>query len=671
MNKEEAKKKIEKLSKELEEHNHKYYVLAHPSISDYEFDMMMKELIELEKKYPELISSDSPSQRVGGGVTKEFLAVKHDYPFLSLDNSYSREDLEDFDTRVRKGVAGQIEYICELKYDGVAIGLKYEHGSLVQAVTRGDGEQGDDVTTNVKTIRSIPLKLKGKEFPDKFEIRGEIFMPHKIFEQINKEREEVGDPAFANPRNSSAGTLKMQDSAEVAKRKLDCIMYVVYTKEQHFKSHYESLKEAKDWGFKVSDYIVKCKSLSEIFEFIDYWDEHRKKLAFDIDGVVIKVNSYDQQKVLGFTAKSPRWAISYKFKAESAATILEEITYQVGRTGAITPVANLKPVHLGGTTVKRASLHNADIIEKLDVRVGDTVFVEKGGDIIPKITGVDLKKRAGRDFKSRPTKYITHCPECGTELVRGEEEAKHYCLNEWGCPPQIKGNMEHFTSRRAMNIDSLGSETIDMLYEKDFIKNIADIYELHKHKKELQEIERMGERSVSNLLAGIEESKQVPFERLLYALGIRHVGETLAKKLARQLRNIDAIMEATEEQLTATNDIGGQVAKSIKEFFGQKRNKELIERLKKQGLQFESQSTQLTQSTKLTGLTFVVSGVFTKFSRDDLKAAIEQNGGKVVGTVSGKTSYIVAGENMGPEKHKKAEKLGIKIISEDEFEKMI
>jgi len=668
MAKEETKKKIEKLSKELEEHNYKYYVLAQPSISDYEFDMMMKELIELEKKHPDLVSSDSPSQRVGGAVTKEFLAVKHGYPFLSLDNSYSREDLEDFDTRVRKGVAGNIEYVCELKYDGVAIGLKYEHGSLVQAVTRGDGEQGDDVTTNVKTIRSIPLKLKGKEFPDKFEIRGEIFMPHKIFEQINKEREEVGDLAFANPRNSSAGTLKMQDSAEVAKRKLDCIMYVLYSKEQLFKSHYESLKEAKSWGFKISDYIVKCKSLSEIFEFIDYWDEHRKKLAFDIDGVVIKVNSYDQQKVLGFTAKSPRWAISYKFKAESAATILEEITYQVGRTGAITPVANLKPVHLGGTTVKRASLHNADIIEKLDVRVGDTVFVEKGGEIIPKITGVDLKKRPSHSLK---TKYISKCPECGTELVRGEEEAKHYCPNEWGCPPQIKGNMEHFTSRRAMNIDSLGSETIDMLYEKGFIKNIADIYELHKHKKELQEIERMGERSVSNLLAGIEESKQVPFERVLYALGIRHVGETLAKKLARQLRNIDAIMDATEEQLTATNDIGEQVAKSIKEYFGQKRNKELVERLQKHGLQFESNVEQAKQSTKLEGLTFVVSGVFTKFSRDDLKNAIESNGGKVAGTVSGKTSYIVAGENMGPEKLKKAEKLGVKIIDENEFEKMI
>jgi DNA ligase (NAD+) len=571
--------------------------------------------------------------------------------------------------RVRKGVAGAIEYVCELKYDGVAIGLKYEHGRLKQAVTRGDGEQGDDVTTNVKTIRSIPLTLKEKGFPDKFEIRGEIFMPHKVFEQINKDREEAGDPPFANPRNSTAGTLKMQDSAEVAKRKLDCIMYVVYTKELHFKSHYESLKESKNWGFKVSEFIAKCKSLAEVFEFIDYWDDHRKKLAFDIDGVVIKVNSFDQQKVLGFTAKSPRWAMSYKFKAETAATVLEEITYQVGRTGAITPVANLKPVHLGGTTVKRASLHNADIIEKLDVRVGDTVFVEKGGEIIPKITGVDMKKRPAHAHK---TKYISKCPECKTELVRGEDEAKHYCPNLWGCPPQIKGNMSHFTSRKAMNIDSLGEETIDLLFEKGFIKNIADIYELKKHKAELMEIDRLGEKSVSNLLAGIEESKNVPFERVLYALGIRHVGETLAKKLARQLRTIDAIMHASEDELTATNDIGTQVAASIIDFFHEKKNKELIDRLKKHGLQFEStQSTHSLQSNKLSGLTFVVSGVFSKFSRDDLKDTIEQNGGKVVGSVSGKTSYIVAGENMGPEKHKKAEKLGIKIIDENEFEKMI
>lgn len=668
MTKEEAKKKIEKLSKELEEHNHRYYVLAQPSISDYDFDRMLEDLIKLEKQFPEFLRTDSPSQRVGGALTKEFKTVKHDHPFLSLSNSYSKEDLSDFDERVRKGVAGPIEYICELKYDGVAIGLKYEAGKLVQAVTRGDGEQGDDITTNAKTIRSIPLKLTSTDHPGKFEIRGEVFMPRKVFDAINREKAEAGEALLANPRNSAAGTLKMQDSAVVASRKLDCFMYMLYGKELPFKNHYESLKEAKKWGFKVPGYIAKCKTLEEVYEFIDQWDKDRHELPFDIDGVVIKVNSYDQQKVLGFTAKSPRWAIAYKFKTETASTILEEITYQVGRTGAITPVANLKPVSLGGTTVKRASLHNADIIEKLDVRIGDTVYVEKGGEIIPKIVGVDLKKRPSNAHK---TKYISKCPECGTALVRGEDEAKHYCPNQWGCPPQIKGNMSHFTSRKAMNIDSLGEETIDMLYEKGYIKNIADIYELHIRKNELQQIDRLGERSVSNLLAGIEASKEVPFERVMYALGIRHVGETLAKKLAQQFRNIDVLMNASEEQLTSTNDVGGQVAKSVIDFFSEKKNRLLIERLKKHGLQFESNATRQTQSTKLNGLSFVVSGVFSKFSRDDLKAAIEQNGGKVVGSVSGKTSFIVAGENMGPEKLKKAEKLGVKIIDENEFEKMI
>ncbi len=688
MNKEEAKNKIEKLSSQLEEHNYKYYVLAQSPISDYDFDRMMEELTKLEKEFPELSKSDSPSQRVGGTITKEFKAVKHDHAFLSLSNSYSKDDIKDFDERVRKGVAGQIEYVCELKYDGVALGLKYENGKLVQAVTRGDGEQGDEITTNAKTIRSIPLRLKttpahplkgGEQntrptYPDKFEARGEVFMTRKVFDAINKEKEEEGENLLANPRNSAAGTLKMQDSSVVAKRKLDCYIYGFYGKDIPFKSHYESLKEAKKWGFKTSDYISKCKTLEDVFAFIDMWDKDRHKLPFDIDGIVIKVNSYDQQKVLGFTAKSPRWAIAYKFKAETVSTILESISYQVGRTGAITPVANLKPIQLGGTTVKRASLHNADIIEKLDVRVGDTVFVEKGGEIIPKIVGVDLEKRkqlAVGNQQLAKTKYITHCPECGTKLIREEGEAVHRCLNEWGCPPQIKGKMSHFTSRKAMNIDSLGEETIEMLFEKGFVKNIADIYELKKHKEELMNIDRMGERSVSNLLAGIEESKSVPFERVLYGLGIRHTGETLAKKLARQLRDIDAIISATAEQLTATNDIGEQVAKSIIDFFSVKKNKELIERLKKFGLQFETAVQQTAQSTKLEGLTFVVSGVFTKFSRDDLKTAIEQNGGKIVGSVSGKTSYIIAGENMGPEKLKKAEKLGVKIIDENEFEKMI
>jgi len=698
VNKEEAKNKIEKLSKELEEHNYKYYVLAQPSISDYDFDMKLEELMKLEKEFPEFLKSDSPSQRVGGTITKEFKAVKHDYAFLSLSNSYSKDEIKDFDERVRKGVAGQIEYVCELKYDGVALGIKYEDGKMVQAVTRGDGEQGDEITTNAKTIRSIPLRLSpaSKEgqggFPKKFEARGEVFMTRKMFDAINKEKEEAGDTLLANPRNSAAGTLKMQDSAVVAKRKLDCYIYGYYGKELPFNSHYESFKEMKKWGFKTPDFISKCKTMDEIFEFIDYWDKERKKLPFDIDGIVIKVNSYDQQKVLGFTAKSPRWAIAYKFKTETVSTILESISYQVGRTGAITPVANLTPVALGGTTVKRASLHNADIIEKLDVRVGDTVFVEKGGEIIPKIVGVNLEKRKELAVGSRQlakTKYITHCPECGTKLVREEDEANHYCPNEWVCPPQIKGKMSHFTSRKAMNIDSLGEETIEMLFEKGFVKDIADIYELKKHKEALMNIDRMGEKSVSNLLAGIEESKQVPFERVLYALGIRHVGETLAKKLARQLRDIDSIMAEVRGRLpsrsalakqgmadgntglTNVNDVGEAVANSVKKYFSEKKNIALVQRLKKSGLKFHSSTHQLINSTKLTGLTFVVSGVFTKFSRDDLKSAIEQNGGKVVGSVSGKTNYIVAGENMGPEKLKKAEKLGVKIIDENEFEKMI
>ena len=669
MTKEEAKKKIDKLSKELEEHNYKYYVLAQPSISDYDFDMMLEELVKLEKDFPEFLKSDSPSQRVGGTITKEFKAVKHDYAFLSLSNSYSKDELKDFDERVRKGVAGQIEYVCELKYDGVALGIKYEDGKMVQAVTRGDGEQGDDITTNAKTIRSIPLKLKGSDYPKKFEARGEVFMTRKMFDAINKEKSEAGDALLANPRNSTAGTLKMQDSSVVAKRKLDCYIYGFYGKELPFKSHYESLKDSKKWGFKTPEFISKCKTVEEIFEFIDTWNKDRKKLPFDIDGIVIKVNSYEQQKVLGFTAKSPRWAIAYKYKAEGAATVLESISYQVGRTGAITPVANLKPVLLAGTTVKRASLHNADIIDKLDVRLGDTVYVEKGGEIIPKITGVDLKKRP---HNAQKVKFIHKCPECGTELKREEDFANHYCPNEWGCPPQVTGKMIHFTSRKAMNIDSLGAETIIMLYEKGYLKNVADIYELEKHKAELEEIDRMGEKSVNNLLAGIEESKQVPFERVLYALGIRHVGETMAKKLARHFRNIDNLIKEKEvASLIEVEDVGETVAQSIIDFFKEKKHIELIERLKKHSLQFESNVEQKAQSTKLEGLTFVVSGVFTKFSRDDLKTAIENNGGKVVGSVSGKTSYIVAGENMGPEKLKKAEKLGVKIIDENEFEKMI
>ncbi|MBI2270219.1 MAG: NAD-dependent DNA ligase LigA [Bacteroidetes bacterium] len=667
MTKDQAKSRIEHLSKELDEHNYRYYVLAQPTISDYDFDMLLEELIKLEKEYPGFLKPDSPSQRVGGQVTKEFKSVKHKYPMMSLRNTYSEEELRDFDDRIKKVIVEKFEYVCELKFDGVAIGLTYKDGRLVQAITRGDGEQGDDVTTNVKTIRSIPLKLRGSDYPKDFEIRGEIYMPLKEFESINKEREEVGDALLANPRNAAAGTLKMQDSAVVAGRKLDCFFYNLLGDHLPYKSHFENMKETMKWGFRVSGQMVKCADIDAVFKYINHWNTHRHKLEFDIDGVVIKVNSQEQQRVLGFTAKSPRWAISYKFKAERVSTVLESISYQVGRTGAITPVANLKPVLLAGTTVKRASLHNADIIEKLDVREGDTVYVEKGGEIIPKIIGVDLSKRVEHSHK---TKYVTSCPECGTHLVRGEEEANHYCPNENGCPPQIKGKMEHFVSRKAMNIDSLGAETIDQLFASGLVKNIADIYDLKK--EDLLPLERMAERSAGNLIKGIEESKQVPFNRVLYALGLRHVGETTAKKLAYYFKNIDALIEADVEKLLEVGDIGEVIAKSIVAHFRDKRNIEIIERLKNKGLKFELSEEQLAAtSDKLKDLTFVISGVFSKFSRDDLKRIIEQNGGKNVGSVSGKTSYLLAGDNMGPEKLKKAEKLGVKIISEDDFAKMI
>ena len=667
MDKEQAKAKIEELSKIIEEHNYKYYVLANPSISDHEFDILLEELIKLEKEHPEFLKLDSPSQRVGGQITKEFNTVKHKYPMLSLGNTYSEEELKDFDARVRKAIGDSFEYVCELKYDGVAIGLTYKNGMLFQAITRGDGEQGDDVTANVKTIKSIPLKLRGKGYPEEFEIRGEIFFPKNVFDEINKEREEIDEPMLANPRNAAAGTLKMQDSKVVADRKLDCFLYFLLGENLPHQSHYENLQAAKGWGFKVPDYTKLVKNIDEVFGFINLWDKKRHELKFNIDGIVLKVNSYDQQRLLGYTAKSPRWAIAYKYKAEKASTILESISYQVGRTGAITPVANLKPVLLAGTTVKRASLHNADIIEKLDVRVGDTVYVEKGGEIIPKIVGVELSKR---NTNSLPTQYITHCPECTTELRRNEDEANHYCPNELGCPPQIKGKMEHFISRKAMDIDSIGGETIGSLYEAGLIKNIADIYELKK--EDLLKLDRMAEKSVNNLLAGIEASKNITFERALFAIGIRHEGETSAKKLAYYFKNIDALKNATLEQLLEVGDIGEKIATTIVEYFKDERNVKIIERLKSKGLKFELSEEQLKNtSDKLLGLTFVVSGVFTKISRDDLKKMIEQNGGKCVGSVSGKTSYIVAGENMGPEKLKKAKKLGVKIINEDEFIKMV
>lgn len=681
MDKATAKNKIDTLSEELEQHNYNYYVLDNPTISDFEFDKLLEELIALEKEHPEFLSPNSPSQRVGGQVTKEFKTVKHKYPMLSLSNSYNWEDLEDFDRRASEGLglandpaslagglfgAGELEYVCELKFDGLSIGLTYINGELQKAVTRGDGVQGDDVTTNARTIRSIPLNLKGN-FPKEFEIRGEIFLPRKVFDDINKEREEIGEAQLANPRNAASGTMKMQDSSVVAKRKLDCFLYALYGEDLPFPGHLESLQAAATWGFRVSKHSKLCKGIGEVKKFIEHWDKERFKLPFDIDGIVIKINSYQQQLQLGFTAKSPRWAIAYKFKAEQVSTELQSITYQVGRTGAITPVANLKPVLLAGTTVKRASLHNADIIEKLDVRVGDQVFVEKGGEIIPKIIGVDLTKRPAN---VKPTKYIDTCPECGTTLIRLEGEANHYCPNENGCAPQVKGKMEHFVSRKAMNIDSLGAETIDQFYNAGLIKNIADLYDLKK--EQLLPLERMAEKSAQNIIDGLKNSCTVPFERVLFAIGIRHVGETTAKKVAKKVKTIEALMEMNEEQLVLLDEVGETIAKSIMEFFANKENRDIISRLKKAGLQFEiSADQQQATSNKLEGKTIVVSGVFTKFSRDQIKDLIELNGGTNSSSISKKTSYVLAGENMGPEKLKKAENLKVPIISEEDFEKMI
>lgn len=667
MTREQAKLRIDQLSKELEEHNYRYYVQAEPTISDFAFDMLLKELEKLEKEYPEFRHVDSPTLRVGGQITKEFRTVKHRYPMLSLSNTYSDEELDEFDARIKKLLGDEpYEYVCELKYDGVAIGMHYKDGLFVQAVTRGDGEKGDDITVNAKTIRSVPLRLKGKHWPADFEIRGEVFMPRSEFDRINKEKEDAGEALLANPRNSTAGTLKMQDSAVVASRHLDCFLYFVLGENLPFKTHYESLEAARSWGFKVPSYTEMASGIDAVKEFIKKWDKKRRTLDFETDGVVIKVNSYAQQQVLGFTAKSPRWAIAYKYKAERVATRLVSITYQVGRTGAITPVANLQPVLLAGTTVKRASLHNADIIAKLDVREGDTVFVEKGGEIIPKIVGVDMSKR---DLLCEPHQYITHCPECNTGLVRDEDEALHYCPNAAGCPPQIVGRIIHFTSRRAMNIESLGGETVEQFFRAGLIRNYADLYDLKK--EQLLPLERMAEKSASNIIDGIEQSKKVPFERVLFALGIRHIGETTAKKLAMGLKNIDALITADKERLLDVPEIGEIIAESIVEFFEDEENRKLVERLRESGLQMQLSEEQLAAHTEiLKGLTFVVSGVFNR-SRDEIKALIENNGGKNTGSVSGKTSYLVAGDSMGPEKKAKAEKLGVKIISEDELVKMI
>jgi DNA ligase (NAD+) len=663
-----AKKKIEDLSKQLHLHNHNYYVESAPTISDFEFDQLLKELENLEEEFPEFAHSNSPTKRVGGDITKKFQSVKHQYPMLSLSNTYSEDEIKDWEERITKLAGQALSYVCELKYDGVAIGIRYAQGELKQAVTRGDGTQGEDVTTNVKTIKTIPLTLLG-DVPDDFEIRGEIFFPLKNFEALNQSREEEGEELYANPRNTASGTLKLLNSKVVATRGLDCYLYGVYGENLGFKAHSEAVETAGKWGFKTPDsskkMIANCSSIEEIMAFIHHWDKERGKLPFEIDGIVIKVDEYLQQDELGFTSKSPRWAIAYKFKAEQVSTRLNEVSYQVGRTGAITPVANLEAVLLAGTTVKRASLHNQDQIEKLDLHIGDQVYVEKGGEIIPKIVGVNIMLRSNTE---EVVQFISNCPECQTPLVRKEGEAHHYCPNETGCPPQIKGRIEHFISRKAMDIDGLGPETIDLLYKAGLVKNYADLYELSF--SQIVELERMADKSANNAIASIEASLKIPFERVLFALGIRHVGETVAKILARHFKNLENLANADIDTLVDVNEIGEKIAISIHEFFADDKNREIIDRLRKIGIHFEIEEQEDVKDT-LNGLTFVISGVFVKVSRNELKALIEKNGGKNTGSISAKTSFIVAGENMGPAKLEKAEKLGVKIISEDDFLAMI
>ncbi|MEI6434137.1 MAG: NAD-dependent DNA ligase LigA [Bacteroidota bacterium] len=681
MDAQQAHRRINELSEEIRSHNHSYYVLSKSSISDYQFDMLLEELIRLEKDFPEFSFPDSPTRHVGGGITKEFKQVQHKYLMLSLGNTYSEEEIRDFEARIHKIIGEDVEYVCELKFDGVAIGLTYREGSLVQGVTRGDGIQGDDVTTNIKTIRSIPLKLQGSGYPAEFEIRGEIIMPHASFEKMNEVRIEDGDEPFANPRNAASGSLKMQDSSEVAKRKLDGFFYYIPTEFPGLNTHYECLQAAKSWGFKISEYALRCKTIDEIFDYLNTWDTARNELPFDIDGVVIKVNNLKQQEALGFTAKSPRWAISYKFKAEQVSSVLLSVAFQVGRTGAVTPVANLQPVQLAGTVVKRASLHNADVMANLDIRIGDTVFVEKGGEIIPKIIGVDLKQRKA---DSEPLSFINNCPECVAALIRQEGEAAWRCPNEAGCPPQIKGKLEHFISRKAMNIDSLGEGKIEMLYDNGLVYNLADLYDLTFEKMIGIEKSYYGaedkkekkisfqEKTVTNILNGLDASKNVGFDRVLYGIGIRFVGETVAKKLASHFGSIANLSVADYSSLVEVEEIGDKIAQSVLSWFSLPENLGLIERLKAAGLQFTLEEPPGARlSGKLEGLTFVVSGVFQNFSRDDIKKAIESHGGKNVGSVSAKTNYLLAGEKMGPEKRKKAEKLGVAIISESDFLEMI
>lgn len=685
MTKEEARNRIAELSDTIEYHNRRYYILNQPSISDYEFDMLMEELISLEKLFPEYALPSSPTKRVGGDLTKEFPTVRHRYPMLSLSNSYNRGEIVDFIKRIEKTIDEPVEFVCELKFDGVSISLTYEDGILTRGVTRGDGAQGDDVTTNVKTIRSIPLKLKG-DYPNFLEMRGEIIMPHDSFRNTNREREELGLPLFANPRNAAAGTIKLFDSREAANRRLDNYCYYMMSDNIPYETHYESLMAAREWGFNISNHIALCKNIDEIEDFINYWDTERKNLPFDIDGIVIKVNSFAQREILGLTAKSPRWAIAYKFKAEQVKTRLLSVDFQVGRHGTITPVANLQPVQLAGTTVKRATLNNADFIKQLDLHYNDIVKVEKGGEIIPKIVGIDVESR--NDEQSE-VQFIERCPECGAKLIQNEGEAAWYCPNSSGCPPQIKGRIEHFISRKAMNIESLGEGKVQVLFDNNLIKNYADLYDLTYEKMfglenvvvinddfNLQDSPKtrkvsFKEKTVNNILKSLQKSKEVPFARVLFALGIKEVGEVTAKILANTFGNIDAIASASVEELQEVNTVGVTIAESIRNFFDKPENIIIIERLKKAGLQFNNEKKAVSESQALAGKSIVVSGVFSSFSRDEIKQLIEYHGGKNSSSISSKTDLLLAGEKMGPEKKKKAEALNVKIINEDEFLKMI
>ncbi len=655
-----VRRRIEELRRQLEFHNHKYYVENAPEISDFDFDRMMRELQELEAAHPEFADPDSPTARVGSDISAEFATVKHRYPMLSLSNTYSLDELHEFLERIERE-CGPAEYVCELKFDGTAISLTYENGRLLRAVTRGDGVQGDDVTANIRTVRSVPLRLRGSDWPAFFEIRGEVLMPYASFDKINAEREAAGEPLFANPRNAAAGTLKQQQSAVVARRGLDCTLYQLSGDGLPFETHWQSLQKAREWGFKVSDYGRICRSAAEVDAFIAHWDEARRKLPFPTDGVVIKVNSFAERRKIGFTAKAPKWAVAYKFKAEQALTRLVSVDFQVGRTGAVTPVANLEPVQLAGTTVRRATLHNAEQMALLDIRPGDMVYVEKGGEIIPKITGVEL---AGRSADSRPFKYIDTCPECGTPLVRYEGEAKHYCPNQSGCRPQIIGRIIHFIRRKALDIDGLGEETVELLYENGLVHDISDLYDLRA--EQLAPLPRLGEKSAENIVRSVRASLQVPFQRVLFGLGIRFVGETTAKYLADHFRSLDAVMHASREELVEADEVGGKIADAILDYFADSENLRIIGRLRDAGLQFEAEERALA-SEALAGKSFVISGKFADHSRDELKELIELHGGRNLAAVSASVDFIVAGENMGPAKLKKAEKLGVRIISEQEF----